>query len=253
MTPVSIVHGERRVRGYRMECCKCGFGESVPVNSLKNGVGDDTARTLQMIARKFEARGWKVGRRIGHDLCMKCVALNIPSPAASRPKLSIVENQTTMPIPASPPAPPPAPSSPFMPDANAPDASPPPPPPVGTDDALTIVGKLHAVYLDKDKGYEPGWTDAKVAADLNVPPAWVKHVRIKFYGTGAALDIDEALTEAVKLLDQCRPMLAAAESLDTEVGKLIAEAGRLSGEATALRDLAGKIESTVASIEQSLK
>lgn len=45
-----------------------------------------------------------------------------------------------------------------------------------------VFSRLNELYLDETKGYSGDWTDAKVAADLQVPVAWVAEVRDADFG-----------------------------------------------------------------------
>ena len=54
------------------------------------------------------------------------------------------------------------------------------------DKLLAIHEKLNVVYLTEGAGRYTGlWSDAKVAADLDVPVAWVIDERSRVYGEGA--------------------------------------------------------------------
>jgi hypothetical protein len=57
------------------------------------------------------------------------------------------------------------------------------------DKLLAIHEKLNAVYLTEGAGRYTGvWSDAKVAAELDVPPAWVVEERSRVYGEGTDND-----------------------------------------------------------------
>lgn len=120
-----------------------------------------------------------------------------------------------------------------------------PPSQLTPDDALSIAMKLQEVYLDKHKGYGDGWTDAKVAADLNVPRAWVKQVRVKVYGDGAAGndDIAEQISEARKVLADCH-------SLHNQITAVLTGAQQQAGGVMARAE---RIEKQLAAIEKALR
>lgn len=66
-----------------------------------------------------------------------------------------------------------------------------PPPQPTRDKLLAIHEKLNAVYLTEGDGRYTGmWSDTKVAAELDVPPAWVAAERGRVYGTGTGNESD---------------------------------------------------------------
>lgn len=89
-------------------------------------------------------------------------------------------------------APPPEPTIPTVEPVTTPEEPPMPPtiaaaPPSRPtrDKLLAIHEKLNAVYITDGAGrYTGTWSDAKVAADLDVPPAWVIEERSRVYGEG---------------------------------------------------------------------
>jgi len=237
--PISVDYGGQKRRGYRLDCGECGAGESIPFAPLKRNYGDDDGKTHTMIRRKFEGRGWVVGESPRQDRCPRCAA---PKPITNanldKPKLALAlqENFKVTTTATQPATPAPAPQ----------------PRDMGIDDALLISTKLHEVYIDASKGYGEGWTDAKVASALNVPRAWVRDIREKQYGKGAAGndDIDAAVAEARSLLSDCKVARDAAEQTIALVTKKI---DALTATLTGLRERAGKIERAVHTVEQALR
>lgn len=243
-TSVSLRRGEKLQRAYRVECSRCGRTDSVPLNTFRGRGGDDE-QVAAALAKKFEARGWKIGSGVTHDVCMACQIL-VPG-ARTKPTLKLVgeamkdTTANTPPIEAMmqkeeqgailPPA-----------------VGAPAPRELGVMDALTIREKLSELYLDKDRGYDRGFTDKKIAEDLNVPRDWVRQVREHVYGRGSAGngDIAETLAEA-------RALLAQMESSIAGVDAVAAEAKRLSDAVAPLRGAVARIERDLRHIEQSLK
>lgn len=100
-------------------------------------------------------------------------------------------------------------------------------------DRRAVVEKLQEVYLNEVTGYSPGWTDAKVAAEIDRPRAWVAQIREEMFGPEKANeDIRAALAAA-------KAVLADIKSVDS----LLSE----------LRTRAEKIERVIIAIEDSLQ
>lgn len=110
----------------------------------------------------FRRNGWEVGTITRKDFCATCAA-------AKREKT--------------------------MPDVVALKAS--PPKQMTREERRIINDKLDEVY-GKD-AYKHPWTDAKVAADLGIPRAWVEDVRSQFFGeAGSNPAIDDYLDRTKK-------------------------------------------------------
>lgn len=223
--PISLVSGGMRRRGYQICCSKCGKSDTVRCNTLKHGGGDDNENLEQLLVRKFKRLGWRIGTSSSRDLCMKC--------ALNHPALKLVEGSGMETI---------------KPGTISTIVAPPPIREMGADEALTILSKLQEVYIDKDKGYDRGWTDAKVGEDLNVPRAWVTQVRTKFYGAGAAGndDINEALEEARRVVKEGQALMSLVEQVQTLALKVTNESG-------ALKSRLERVERQLDSVETSLR
>lgn len=239
--PLSIVHGEQRRRGFRIECGApgCRYGESLPFNTIRS-YGDDEERLGRMLTSRFEARGWKVGKTPAQDRCFKCAALRPVTASHLKLVESAMKTSTTIPPAAAPAAAPPP--------AVPPKVAVSKPRELGVAEAFTIREKLEDVYVDRTKGYAPGWTDAKVADALNVPRDWVKQVRVLAYGEGAAGndDIDQKLAEARSALAEIRSLLSGAERIERDAKALLAAV-------SPLRSVADRLERDMRSVEASLR
>lgn len=119
-------------------------------------------------ARWFTEKGWHVGSKPKGDKCPYCRALS-----ASSIKLKLVPKEE-------------------------PVSQTPAPKEMTREDRGVIFAKLGDVY--QGKGYVAGWTDTKVAEDLNVPLLWVREVRDLFYGTDAGNPEIEELLAKTSLL-----------------------------------------------------
>lgn len=226
------IRGEGRdVRGYRVECKGCGKSESLPFNSVKNG-SNDGEKESKLIARKFEAKGWKIGKNASQDVCLKCATVGNETHHDE-------ELQPAKPAKEKTPMP-----------AHATDPAARPPREMSPDDALAIIGTMQEVYLGADKGYGEGWTDSKVADSLNVPRAWVRQVRLRFYGEnarGGNDEIAEIVRDAEVVLEQAREVVKTLEGTKVALNKRVDE--KL---APVLRQLE-RVERALASADKSLR
>jgi hypothetical protein len=259
-TPVSIRSegntGPMR-SGYRIECCKCGEGESLPFNKMAGISGDNGKKLESLVARKFQGHGWVIGRNSRQDTCIKCAVAGrtVPDPNISEPKhqpqLTLVEKTTMKPTNAAPyikPAPQIDAKDGFRPAPAAVTTLAPAPQPEPTmKDTLTIMAALQDHYIDKDKGYDRGWSDQKLAESLNCPRAWVKAVRVQFYGDGASgnEDITEALKEAKSAVKVAAALLENADRNEREAKELMVQAAVIRARVEA-------VHKTVHAIEQAL-
>ena len=71
------------------------------------------------------------------------------------------------------------------------------PPPVMTkEDRRIIFAGIDDHYVDESTGYKPGWSDQKIATDLNVPLAWVRTIREDNFGP----EVGDAINQELKKL-----------------------------------------------------
>lgn len=191
----TAIVGSGPKRGIVAKCCNCGAAETLGGNAI--------GLPLDVAVKRFEQKGWDMsGGKRERDTCPKCVeerdragkpiVLGTVHPAPQR----VVE---------------PAALVPQMPTPVVAD----PPEPMARDDRRIIFAKLNDVYVDERVGYSNGWSDQRVAEDLNVPRGWVKGVREENFGPEATSEelrshIDEArrlladATDAVAKMEKCR-------------------------------------------------
>ena len=128
-----------------------------------------------------------------------------------------------------------------------------PPREMSREDRRIVFAKLNDVYLDERAGYSSGWSDQRVADDLNIPRAWVKSIREENFGPdGASEEIRAALYEAKDVIgaarkhqDEIARMKAAAESL-------LKRAATLEAQTAPLLTIANRIEGLVARIAKAV-
>jgi hypothetical protein len=74
-------------------------------------------------------------------------------------------------------------------------------------DRQVIFHKLADVYLDEKTGYRDGWTDKRVANDLNVPQRWVEIIRNENFGVNASsMELLTSLGESALVATECREL-----------------------------------------------
>lgn len=210
---VPIVRGEVRVMAMQITCAHCG---AVEFYAFQNGV----KRKPPIAARQaFQGRGWSVGSGPRKDFCPLHAA-----PASRREKdmSGSILPQSSTPVPALPPK------------ADAPRQ-------MTREDRQIIHAKLSDVY-DNGKYLTP-WTDARVAADLGVPRAWVSEIRDLMFGPENSNPAFDEFLSAVAAFEKG---LAALNDNEKTIADAIAVARRqrekLLADAGELRLLQKRIE-----------
>ena len=200
------VPGAPRMSGFLIACSKCGAQDKV-IDWRENP-------PIEALSEIFSGWGWDVSaRNPQHHVCPKC--------QEKRAKV-IPMTSTEKPIAVGPV----------------------PPREMSRKDRRIIFAKLNDVYLDERDGYSNGWSDQRVADDLNIPRAWVKSIREENFGPdGASEEIRVALYQAKDVIGAARKhqgeiarMKAAAESLlrraktlETQMEPLLTVTNRMEG------------------------
>jgi len=168
---------------YRLVCGSCGCGGQLGRMNFGPAIADE------QVPQKFEALGWRVGkRRDGRDdRCPSCVNreqearrrhLHVVQSEESEP---VAQNNTPVPKPVLTPSPVDKPRE------------------MSRDERRLIFAKLDEIYIDERSGYSAGWTDARVANDLGIPRAWVTKIRDENFGPGTSEEVEKFLAEAAEL------------------------------------------------------
>lgn len=238
--PAGVDYGGRRHRGFQAECGGCAAKHTVPMQGMR-GHPDDN-RELQIITKKFEGLGWRVGSRRADHRCPGCVNTEQQrrqQPESTMPKggVSFMNGQQK---PAAP-----APSI-------APTAE--PPETMTREDRRIIFEKLNEVYGSENSGYSGEWTDKKVGEDLGTPRAWVAKVREEMFGPeGGNAVIVQQIEEARKVIADGRKLLNEVSDLKLRADELQATANRLMRDTAPLLTLISRVEGRMIDVQKSLR
>jgi hypothetical protein len=91
---------------------------------------------------------------------------------------------------------PPAPPKPEETMPKTPTGLAPPPSDPTRDQKRAILDELSNLYVSEEVGYSADWTDAKLAAKLSMPEAWVRSLREEFHGENAGNEAGDAAQRA---------------------------------------------------------
>jgi len=208
--PITVAAEAGRRRIHRIICSCCGFADDVSANTIGG------ARATEDLMNVWRRRGWEVGRAPSSDKCPVCITgerrrltpANTPYATVEKAPMTVdkgtSENVVAMPVAAAPPR------------------------VMGREDRRLVFARLHEVYLDERRGYENGWTDARVAEDLGVPRAWVTEVRDENFGPirdneevrAATAQMDAIAAEALALLERSRRLLDGADELRCDLDRI---------------------------------
>jgi hypothetical protein len=222
VAPATLNIAGKSVRGV-VVTCKCGVIKSMPFNSIHHS--RPQAWIESTIARKLEAEGWKTLKAKDGPVCPSCVN--------SHRRIDPIIKAAVEPEPYKHTTKPSA-----LKDLKDLVTILPKPPELTKENRRVILAKLEDVYVDETTGYSAGWTDAKVAADLGVPRAWVTTLRSDNFGPEGNEEIKVALNEAKAVLIEIK---VAAETIKG-----------FQADMAVLERRAEKIERTIIELEKGL-
>lgn len=185
----------RRVATIR--CRHCGEHDTI---SLKMGA---SLLPPAAIEKKFTQKGWAVGSNENWDTCPNCV-----NKYTAKPALTIVPKEPTPVVEEV---------TPMKPEPKLVVTE---PRAMQRDDRRIIFEKLNGVYLDEKRGYDPEWSDHRVATDLGVPRIWVEQVREEMFGPVATNPNIEAFTKGLKELSAYKDQLSEVENVRKQLDQL---------------------------------
>ncbi|WP_264045573.1 hypothetical protein [Methylobacterium flocculans] len=210
---------------YRLVCGSCGCGETLGRQNFGSEIADS------QVPKKFEERGWSVGkRRDGRDdLCPSCVNRE---QEARRRRLHVVQSEECVTVVQTTP-------SLAVVEAGKPQATAAEKPREMTRDERRLIwAKLDEVYVDEKAGYSAGWTDARLAEDLGVPRAWVSTIRDENFGPDQSEELQRTVAEA-------RAVMAANTEHAKAVEALMQQGAALLKRAEAVERSLRRIETAV--------
>jgi hypothetical protein len=208
-----VTVGGHLKRGFKITCGRCGGNFRVAVNA--SAQAHDNQESI-WAARKFENEGWVIGKRGRDDRCAACVAIEVKERKAMTPVKAIID----------------------------------PPKVMQREDRRIIFEKLNEVYADEATGYGSGWSDKKVAEDLNIPRAWVEQIREENFGpVKTNPEIAEGINEATKALQEAKALVAAVQEFKSQTAKMVSLIDQRLGPIQAMMD---KTERSIAALEKSV-
>lgn len=173
--------------GQMHRTCKITCGECGHVGDIGNQ-SFGTKRANELAPRKFRERGWLVGRRPADDRCplhnprLRSTEPDSPHPEETEMPKAPINHFDGQPLAAEPPR-----TMSFI-------------------DRRVILTKIEEVYIDEKIGYASGWSDRKVATDLNVPQAWVAELREQNFGPAINEDFAEIAREIAAIEEKFKPI-----------------------------------------------
>lgn len=203
---------------FRVECSKCGAEGLVHKTAIKNTREGAEER---IVASTLRREGWDIGNNLRKPVCPECQAKEAARRTAAKAGLRLIQSEMEEMKPDLKPVP------------DAPVKAEPPPQPKPADNRR-IMAALDDAYDEKAGGYSRGESDDKVANSLNVPVAWVREVREKFYGAAMPAEV------AVLL-----PSVTQLENRITEHGRAVQ---RMAQEHSALQEALSALKARISQI-----
>lgn len=187
------------------------------------------------IEKKFLQRGWEIGSNDNWDFCPDCVEAREKKPVLKivpkEDQIIVEETEAVKPKPE------------LVVTTNAPRS-------MQRDDRRIIFEKLNSVYLDEKRGYDPDWSDHKVATDLGVPRSWVEQVREEMFGPiNTNADIEE-FRKGVEELRTFKEGLKAVEAVRKQIEEIRAIVGGIN--IASVLERVAKLEKLEATIKKHI-
>ena len=197
--PVTVGDDGARRSAAEVACSRCDATHRIITNTAA------THLPAQVVAKKFAAAGWEIGSREGGDVCPSC-RIKRRKP---RPTLTIVPKDEPMTTTVSTPTIVPA--------------------PMGTTALKKQINqKLWEVYESDTQGYARGWSDKRVAEELDAPRALVASIREEFFGPARDNpDVRELLEKAEVVFAEAAALETRHSALAADVRKFLADVAQL--------------------------
>jgi hypothetical protein len=202
-----------------------------------------------LIERRFKAKGWEVGKSEKHDYCPACVEKQRTERRQRRNRnaVKVLESVTNV-FPLTPRETPLQAKGELEVQATAESVR-----EMSKIERRTVHAKLDDVYEDEVTGYKPGWSDAAVARDLNVPVAWVADERERAFGpvrdNAEVRDMLERVTKAAHearvFIDECKLVRKDSAAMIERTNLLLAKGTEIGKTLDGLIAIASRIEKAV--------
>lgn len=198
-----VRQGGKAISALRITCSRCGRQDEF-IQTSERRLPNHAA------AQKFRNIGWSVGSTARKDICPDCQQRKEPMKAE--------EVKPVAPLRADPPR------------------------EMGKDDRRIVFAKIDEVYVGEEKGYDTGWSDERVSADLGVPRAWVAAIREEFFGPAANVgELEEVIRQIDEIAAQMQRLQAKATEISEAVGTIERTSKAHIASLTLLRERAAKI------------
>lgn len=195
-------------------CSACGKSGEISCSNGKSSISQSTAD------QAFHRRGWQIGKDRNKDLCPDCQA---------KPRPLTLVDIVSKPTPAT------ALGEQLMEKIVVPAIAE-TPREMSRSDRQIIFAKLSDVYVNDKTGYADGWSDQRVASDLNCPVVWVSKTRDEFFGPeNSNPELRQLLAKIQEGLKEIAGTVQRIEQLRQEMDLLVPKAKQLMDQSEALR------------------
>lgn len=199
---------------------------SDPLCTREGEIGDNGSAELppDIVRKKFQQKGWEVGKNRTHDVCPICVE-NRASARRSKKEAPLKPVIVTAPPPHR--------------DFAAEEAAE-APKKMDTEDRRIIFAAVDERWAGKDAGYSAPWTDQAIASHLGVPLAWVIEVRSQFFGE-------------VRDNQEIRDLLERVDKVSVAASQKVAEAFQLHQKMIGFNKDVNALNASVQDMKKSLE
>lgn len=180
---VDAAPGNPGKAAYIFKCSECTRSEAVHVGKPSGSLN------ASFLIKKMRQKGWAVGLNASHDVCPECRGIGRRTKKTTEPETIDMSNVTPIKHADAPPV-------------------------MTKEDRRIIFSKIDEHYVDETSGYSDGWSDEKVAKDLNVPRAWVSQIREDNFGP----EVGETVTKDFALISE---QIVKANELLAEINRSI--------------------------------
>lgn len=207
-----------------------------------NSVGLPT----QIIRKKFQQKGWEIGKNREHDTCPTCVENRRQVRRSKHKEEPVAMTKISDALNGGPPARMMIGSGPIPTEE---------PKKMDREERRVIFAAIEERWAPGgDSGYITPWTDHSIATHLGVPQAWVAEVRSQFFGeVKDNQEIRDLLDRAAVVLGQARVELDRATQLQKDTSSMIVRVNAMNQTLTDLRKSVEGLAAIASRIEGRVK